>query len=469
MKGERSMNKPESNISIKDIKSEIDSVSSELHSFDGPLFPVKIFPREVQEIINETNQSLDFPIDFIGASLLYAVSIGIGATYKVHIKNGWEESATIYLSIVGRAGTNKSHPLTWALKPIQKKDRQSFRLYENQMKYYQEALNMTKSEREEHGIGEPQKPHWIKSLLTDFTPEALVEVHKHNLRGVGIYVDELASWFKSFSRYTKGAETEFWLSSWSNKAITVDRKGSEPTYIASPFIPVVGTMQPSVLMELSGENRSSNGFLDRILFTFNKNVKSPYWSDKELSKDIPMQWESIIGNLFDLKMITDDEGNYRSNIIRFNKEAKEKLYKWQRIHTDESNSLESDSLSGIYSKLQTYCIRFSLLLEVLRCVINGDEPENIKLESVDGAIKLTEYYKRTALMVHSIIDKSINPIDKLPLGKRLYVQALPSEFRTSEAVKIANEKGIPERTAKRFLNDTSLFTRVRKGEYKKKE
>ena len=53
-------------------------------------FPVDVFPKAVQEIISATNESLNFPIDFIGASMLYAVSVSIGNTHKVEIKNGWQ-------------------------------------------------------------------------------------------------------------------------------------------------------------------------------------------------------------------------------------------------------------------------------------------------------------------------------------------------------------------------------------------
>lgn len=49
-------------------------------------FPVEAFPEPLQQIILETNANLNFPIDFIGASLLYAVSVAIGNTHKVEVK-----------------------------------------------------------------------------------------------------------------------------------------------------------------------------------------------------------------------------------------------------------------------------------------------------------------------------------------------------------------------------------------------
>ena len=82
------------------------------------LFPVEVFPKAIQEIITGTNESLSFPIDFIGASLLYAVSVSIGNSYSVEIKKGWQENAVLYMCIVGRAGTNKSHPVSFALQPL---------------------------------------------------------------------------------------------------------------------------------------------------------------------------------------------------------------------------------------------------------------------------------------------------------------------------------------------------------------
>ena len=47
------------------------------------IFPFEVFPPPVQKIITATNESLNFPIDFIGTSMLYAVSVAIGNTYKV--------------------------------------------------------------------------------------------------------------------------------------------------------------------------------------------------------------------------------------------------------------------------------------------------------------------------------------------------------------------------------------------------
>ena len=50
------------------------TVETEQKAKQNP-FPVEVFPKPIQEIITATNESLNFPIDFIGATILYAVSV----------------------------------------------------------------------------------------------------------------------------------------------------------------------------------------------------------------------------------------------------------------------------------------------------------------------------------------------------------------------------------------------------------
>jgi hypothetical protein len=204
-------------IGIEDIQAEAEKLikqGNEAKARQTNTFPVEVFPLPVQQIITATNENLNFPIDFIGASFLYAVSVAVGNTHRVEVKKGWLESSVLYLAIVARAGTNKSHPLSFALQPIVDQDKRTYRQYEQHRQEYEKAVSLSKKEREQQAIDEPIKPVWQKFLLSDFTPEALAEVHKFNKRGIGVYVDELAGWFKNFNRYNKGSEMEFWLSVW---------------------------------------------------------------------------------------------------------------------------------------------------------------------------------------------------------------------------------------------------------------
>jgi len=442
---------------LKYIENEVEQVISK------NIFPVEVFPQPVQEIIKATNENLDYPIDFIGASLIYASSVAVGNTFKAEIKRGFQEGAVLYLAIVARAGTNKTHPLSFAIQPIIDRDKKTYQDYEKAKKDYEKFLGLTKEEK--RGIDEPMKPVWNKFLLSDYTPEALAEVHKFNKRGIGVYCDELAGWFKNFNRYNKGSEMEFWISNFNSKPINIDRKTNEPIFIPVPFISVCGTIQTGILKELAKDNRTQNGFIDRILFVIPDNLIKEYWGESELNPVIGQNWAGIITQLLNLPVQWDDTLNPVPKILHFTPEAKKLLFKWQRDNTDQCNDAESEALAGIFSKLDMYVARLALILQLMRWACNEGNKETISIEAVNGAIKLIEYFRISAERVYNIL--SSNPLDALPKDKRNFYNALPQIFTTEQALKISKQFEIPERTVKYFLTNKELFANVKHGYYEK--
>ena len=440
------------------------NVETEQQAKQNP-FPIEVFPEPIQEIITATNESLNFPIDFIGASILYAISVSIGNTYRAEIMRGYEQNAVLYLAIVGRPGTNKTHPLKWAMKPIEQRDTLKFQDYQKKKQEYDTIAALTKKEREQQGYDEPVKPIWEQYLISDITPEALVSVHSCNKRGLGVNVDELASWFKNFNRYNKGSEQEFWLSVWSGNTVKVNRKTSDQYNIPVPFISVAGTIQPGILNELA-KNRTENGFLDRLLFVVPDNLKKEYWSETELNPSIVENWQTIISNLLDVPIIQDENNTPKPKILRFTADAKQLLFEWQQDLTDQSNKPENVAITGINAKMEMYAVRLALILQMIRYACNEDNNQAVGIEAVQGALKLVEYFKRTAIKVHSIVNNA-SPLDKLPTDRQSLYTKLPDTFTTNEGVQVAKSMGMAERTFKRFLNNKELFKWLRQGEYEK--
>lgn len=460
----------ESNITPTEILEHVNETIQQSNVVNGKKinrFPVEVFPFPVQQIITATNENLNFPIDFIGASLLYSVSVAIGNTHRVEVKKGWLESSVLYLAIVARAGTNKSHPLSFALHPLVEQDKKTYRQYEQQRQEYEKAVNLSKKEREQQAIEEPSKPFWQKFLLSDFTPEALAEVHKFNKRGIGVYVDELAGWFKNFNRYNKGSEMEFWLSVWSGKPINIDRKTGEPVFIPLPFISVCGTIQNGILNELAKDSRTQNGFIDRILFVIPDNIQKEYWSETDLSPIVSENWQRIVSNLLSLSITNDETLNPCPEVLKFAPEAKRILFEWQKVNTDQSNDAENEAVSGIYSKMEMYAVRLALILEMMRYACKESDKQAVSVQSIQGALKLVEYFKNSAVKVNSIISNA-SPLDKHPADKQALYKALPDTFTTETGLQIAEKLGVAERTFKRFLNEKDLFNWIRRGEYEKR-
>jgi len=432
------------NTFINHIKNEQAELQAEKEAKLNP-FPVKVFPEQIQQIINETNRCLNFPIDFISAAILFTASVAIGNAYKVKIKNDWIESLVLYIAIVGKPGTNKSHPLSWALKPLETINHQNFEKYEKERTEYEIFLNLKKEDRKENEELDLKVPFWEQLLISDFTPEALTNVINNNKRGIGVYVDELASWFKNFNRYNKGSQEQFWLSIWSGKTVIINRKTSEPIYIKNPFISVIGTIQPGVINQLAA-NRTENGFMDRILFAFPDDLRKKCWSKNEIDPTIKDNWKTIVSKLITLDMQQKDNFEIEPILLEFSTNAKKHLFDWNKEQTDEYNRLENESIEGIYAKMDSYAIRFSLLLEMLKYACEKSNKNEISVSSVKGAIQLVEYFKKSAIKVHSAISK-VSPLAKM--------------------LEIAESLNVAERTFKDFLNKNDLFNRVSRGNYEK--
>ncbi|MBC5992412.1 YfjI family protein [Pontibacter cellulosilyticus] len=429
-------------------------------------FPLEVFPVRIQEIILELHESLGYPRDFIAAAILFAASVAIGNTHRVHVKEDFVESAVVYLAIVGRPGTNKTQPIKFALKPIRLKDRASYASYREQMEEYKRVASIPKKERALLGTEEPAVPVLPKTIMGDFTIEALIEVLHLNQRGLGVHADELASWFKNFTRYNQGSEMEFWLSAWSGTDVNKDRVSGDPTLVTMPFVSVIGSIQPAVLHELAKGSRSQNGFMDRMLFVAPDDLQKQAWSDTDLPDWVSKEWQRIMSNLLERELLLDSHGCPEPRVLRFTPEARKALFDWQNSITDICNATQDDLLTSVYSKLETYAARFALILQMLRYAAPEGDRDAVGVEAVKGAIRLAEYFKENALKVRQQASEPL-PLAKLPANKRTLYDALPQCFSTSEALRIGKPQGMPERTIKHLLNDQGLFRRESHGQYRR--
>lgn len=429
-------------------------------------FPIEVFPEAIKEIILETNECSNYPIDFTSAGILAAASIAIGNKRKLQVRSGWTVKPVLYIAVLAEKGMMKSPPIKFALNPLKQCDSQKFAEYEAKQNEYEEYQRLNKSEREAQGIEDLPKPYWEQFLVSDFTPESLIDVHKNNKNGLGVYADELASWINNFNRYNKGSEEQFWLSTWDSSSITINRKTSGSTHITHPFISVIGTIQPAVLVELS-KNRMDNGFLDRILFAIPKDTKRKVWSTNELNNQIIANWETIISNIVNLQTDLNPESEIHTKVMEYEPTAKKLLIQWQADQTAESNKDNFEHIRGLYSKLEIYISRLALILQILHDAC-GQITDNkyVNIEAVDGAIKLINYFKKTAIEVYDKVTDT-DPLNKLPLNKKNFYGKLSDNFETNQAVEVGKECGSSEATVKRWLRDKTLFKWLSHGKYEK--
>ena len=110
-------------------------------------------------------------------------------------------------------------------------------------------------------------------------------MHEESDNSVGVFKDELAGWFKDMNKYRAGSDLEFWLSSWSGKSVSLNRKTAKSAFVEKPLIPVLGGIQPSILTSFYTDENKDNGFVDRMLLSFPE-LEIERYNDKEISKEI---------------------------------------------------------------------------------------------------------------------------------------------------------------------------------------
>ncbi|MFR9534973.1 MAG: DUF3987 domain-containing protein [Rikenellaceae bacterium] len=448
-------------------ESVINSVMAKHDEMNGSDFPLHLFPKRFQDIARESSTSLGYPLDFIAGSMMFAAAVAIGATFNIKVKEGWTESLIFYLAIVGKAGTNKSHPMSFAMSPLFDFDAVQNRLYKEQYAEYLQMLSMNKKERDEQGGAEPlHPPKLTKFVVSDVTPEGLAYIHEQNKRGICLYADELKSWINNFNRYSKGSEEQFWLSNFSGKPIIIDRRSAEASIsVRRSLISVIGSIQLLQLRDLAKGDKGCNGFLDRILFLIPRRLQKEYWNTEEVSPLISSQWSAIITELISIECPMDENGNPTPTTLAYSSDTKARLYEWQRQNTDLCNGEFDERLVGIYSKLEIYVSRFSLLMQLIRWVYRDAGREAIDIKSLEAAIALTEYFRGTAQKVLDFIYGS--EFDKLNEQQKTLVSALPESFTTAEGMVIAMRCGVPERTFKRFIMTSPLFRKEKHGYFTK--
>ena len=227
-------------------------------TLDNP-FPLNAFPPKMRSFVTTAKETLNFPIPYTASSMLLVFSLAIGNTRVLKVKEGWIVKPILFLALVGEAGANKSHPISFVLKPMLRINHENLDKYRKELADYRRQLSSGNASATE-------KPKARQIIVSDITAESLIDVHRNNPRRLCLYCDELVGWVDSFNRYRKGADEQMWLSIYSGEPLCVNRKSSDDILsIASPFIDVIGAIQPDVLTETFAGNRQSNGFLYRIL------------------------------------------------------------------------------------------------------------------------------------------------------------------------------------------------------------
>lgn len=384
-----------------------------------PQFPVDALPKAVARLTREAAAAIGCPPDPIGLSALVALGAAIGNSRVIQPKADWAEGAAIYGAVIADSGEKKTAAIATATDVVQKRENKLNKQHEKDLDDHAREMREHEVDRKsaaKSGLAPPPPPRppvAERVHVNDTTVEALIPICKENPRGLLAERDELVGWVKGMDQYKaggKGADRQFYLSLWSNRPVSVDRKGqSGPISVHRPFVAMVGSIQPDVLPELS-ENRE-DGMLERFLFAYPDPINS-LWTDDEISRGARAGYEDLHDCLRGLHMEMDEQGDPTKTPVTFSPEAREifvDLYNGHRIEMGLPGF--PGYLRSPWAKLEAYLLRITLILAACRFVENG-VAERVEVEDVVKASALTDYFKDQARRVYGSI-KDFDPRMKL--------------------------------------------------------
>lgn len=379
-------------------------------------FPIEIFKPGLVTVFDDLSKRMDAPIEYIASSALVGASTLMDGICKIDVlgDDSWVDSPILWDAIVGSPSAKKSPCLKITIDLINKFDEELYKKYKNQMKKYNDemldyniALSKYKKDKQ-RGLSctqpiRPVQPRNKMISIQNTTVETLVTAMEDNEgRGIGILVDELASFLKSLGQYkgSKGNDEEYFLQAWRKSQYRYKRKTTGEDCLIYPSHNILGSIQPKVLIKelFKGEFETSNGMIERWLFTCTDYKET---GNSELSTrgyDIsPL--EQTFRNIYSIK---------EPRIYKFSRTAQQAFIDYKKSITKLKNNNSIPELMKTYLQKQTdYVARFSLVLHCMKDVHNSE----IQLETVQDAIKLSNYFiegfKRVANIVYSV---SSNPM-----------------------------------------------------------
>jgi hypothetical protein len=425
------------------------------------IFPIDIFPKHIQTYMMECHRTLNSSIDYMGCSMMWMLSIIIGNSIKIQVKRGWVESGILWMAIVGRPGVGKTPNINNIIFPLQKANNNEIKTYIKRMDAFREYMEKDKKERE----GEEQLKRPIKTqfIASDITLEALVELHEENKNAVGVFKDELAGWLKDMNKYRAGSDLEFWLSSWSNKGVALNRKTSKSSFVESPVIPILGGIQPGILNQFYTEENKDNGFIDRILTCY-PDLDVEEYNDNEMDADLLQWYEDFIIDMYQKVkrhvVIYDNDNEIQSIIATFSSQAQ---LEWKRIFNDitsmQNSPMENEYMKSMLPKQKSYIPRFALLINTLDSMTSEDSfpIDFISKDSLLKAERLSKYFinmaKKIKLQSTETFElKKVMAVNKQK-SKKDQVQEMYRSNPDFNRSQMADILGISRQTINNYINE----------------
>ncbi|MGD0138515.1 MAG: DUF3987 domain-containing protein [Tepidisphaeraceae bacterium] len=363
-------------------------------------FPIYLLPLSVREFVRQLADAIGCDPAMIALPLLSSLASAIGGSAQIELRESWIEVAIIWSAIIARSGCKKSPAMRAALRGIAAEQKRLSNEYAEKRKIYEnEFAEYNAMEKSARPVAKPQPPTLRHVLVSDITLEALAD-RLQNSCGLLLGRDELSGWVKSFGEYKggKGSDVQGYLSMFSAAPLKVDRKTGDQTtiFIERPNVSITGTIQPEILKRVFTQEFFENGLAARFLFAIPPEPIGG-WTDTEMDFAIQRAVDQLFESLY------ARAGTRNPQTMIQTADALELFKTFVNGHSRETAAMYNERLRAAWSKLEGYCARFALVLQVVADTVDGRINCNVSASVMQNAIELTEWFKYETRRVYSIL------------------------------------------------------------------
>ncbi|MDC0126102.1 DUF3987 domain-containing protein [Flavobacteriaceae bacterium] len=341
---------------------------------------------------------------------------------------------------------------------LESKNNEAKATYVKEIEVYNFKKKMAKKEEDIRDLKKPEEPKFKTFFIPGNTSSAMIHKHLEFNEGTGCICESEADTITNALKQEWGGFNDVLRKAFHNETILSSRRADfEYIKIEEPKLSLSITGTPDQVEGIL--NSTQNGLASR--FMFYSFYTPPKWK-KTFTKNISHSKQ----NQF-MKFTQDLCNKFSSQGIRLFNTTESQHDKLDNIFSetlDEKYQLHSGDSSSLVFRLGEITYKIAMVLSAVRTDESEIECED---RDFDTAMKLTEVY-----LVHglNVFEKINNRENKLPLNEERWMNKLPKEFTTGEAIIIATKLGIAERTVYKKLRDyveNELLKKIKTAVYRK--
>lgn len=330
--------------------------------------------------------------------------------------------------------------------------------YQKEMEVYNFKRRNSRSEQDIRNLEKPEEPKFKTFFIPGNTSSAMIYKHLQFNEGSGCISETETDTLTNALKQEWGGFSDVLRKAFHHETISLSRRTNlEHAKIEEPKFSLSITGTPDQIKSILSSTQ--NGLASRFMFySFNT---PPKWRTTYTQNITQSKKNKFLKFTQDLCDKFSSQSNRLFNLTESQGKTLDETY--SELLDDKYNSYHGDSGSLVVRHgLITY--KIAMVLSAVRTHKPVIECEDKDFET---AMKLTEVYLAHGL---NVFQKINNRENKLPLNEERWMNKLPREFKTSEAISIARNLGINNRTAYYKLKNyvqTGLLKKLKTGIYRK--